>query len=145
MPDSTTPTSVTGAYTPVTNTAPKPAVRTDPFSQDGFLKLITAQMRSQNPLEPLKDTEFLAQMAQFQTYEGVSKLNTSLGALDLRTQLGQGAALVGRTVSYDTDEGTPVTGAVDRVVVDPSTRAVTVVVGGTSVPIDRVREIGAGT
>ncbi|MCU0306383.1 MAG: hypothetical protein MUE51_01190 [Thermoleophilia bacterium] len=134
---------VTGAYQPVTNdpTAAKP--RNDPFSQQGFLNLLAAQMRSQNPLEPLKDTEFLAQMAQFQTYEQVAKLNQGMSALNLGGQLGQGAALIGREVTYVKDDGTTNTGTVQRVLVDPQTRGVTVVVDGTPVAIERVAEIGA--
>ena len=48
----------------VTN-RPKQTTSQDMGSVD-FMKLIIAQMRNQNPLEPQKDSDFMAQMAQFE-------------------------------------------------------------------------------
>ena len=45
------------------------AKKVDIFSSEGFLKLLASQMTSQNPLEPMKDTEFIGQMAQFSQLE----------------------------------------------------------------------------
>ena len=76
----TIPTSATGAYTP-TSPLPVPKEQTDLFSSDGFLKILSSQIRSQNPLEPMKDTEFIAQMAQFSTVSGLQQSNTTLAAI----------------------------------------------------------------
>ena len=38
---------------------------TSQVGQDQFLKLMVAQLKSQDPLEPIKDQEFLGQLAQF--------------------------------------------------------------------------------
>ena len=43
--------------------------------QDQFLTLLTAQLRHQDPLEPTKQEDFIAQLAQFSTLEGIEKLN----------------------------------------------------------------------
>ena len=39
------------------------------LKMDDFLKLLTAQMQHQDPLEPMKDTEFIAQMASFSSLD----------------------------------------------------------------------------
>jgi flagellar hook assembly protein FlgD len=44
------------------------------MGQDQFLHLITEQLKSQNPLEPIKDQQFIAQMAQLQALESSNSL-----------------------------------------------------------------------
>lgn len=44
------------------------------MGQDQFLHLITEQLKSQNPLEPIKDQQFIAQMAQLQSLESSNSL-----------------------------------------------------------------------
>ena len=48
---------------------------------DRFLKLLVAQMSHQDPLNPLDNAQVTSQMAQISTVEGISKMNTSLGAM----------------------------------------------------------------
>jgi flagellar basal-body rod modification protein FlgD len=52
---------------------------TDDF--DAFLRLMTAQMRNQDPLEPLDGSEFVAQLAQFSGVEQQIKTNEKLDGL----------------------------------------------------------------
>jgi flagellar basal-body rod modification protein FlgD len=47
------------------------------LGQDQFLKLMTTQMTHQNPNEPMKNGEFLSQMAQFGTVSGIQDLQES--------------------------------------------------------------------
>ena len=46
------------------------------LGKNEFLELLVAQMNNQNPLEPQENGEFIGQLAQFSTVEGVEKLNS---------------------------------------------------------------------
>lgn len=137
-------TPVQGAFEPRTTTPGGPAAPAsqDIFSSDTFLKVLAAQVRSQNPLEPMKDTEFIGQMAQFSSLEQITSLNRTMTSFNLTSQLTQGAALVGRQVTY-LPEGAevPVTGTVERMVIENGGRSTTLVVGGVAVSPNQVREV----
>lgn len=49
------------------------------MGKDAFLKLLVTQLENQDPLNPTDNTEFVAQLAQFSSLEGIQNLNTSLG------------------------------------------------------------------
>lgn len=77
------------------------------LGKDEFLKLMVAQMNNQNPLEPQGNGEFIAQLAQFSTVEGITNLNTSVGSIlsgSQSSQALQASTLVGRKVIVDTDK-----------------------------------------
>ncbi len=84
-------------------------------NQDPFLQLLVAQLQNQNPLEPVSDTEFIAQLAQFNTLSSLQTLNASFDQLLRLSQLTQGADLIGKTVQYTDVDGTTRTGLVGRV------------------------------
>ena len=48
------------------------------LGKNEFLELLVAQLNNQNPLEPQENGEFIGQLAQFSTVEGVEKLNSSM-------------------------------------------------------------------
>jgi flagellar basal-body rod modification protein FlgD len=69
---------------------------------DRFLKLLVAQMRNQDPLNPLDNAQVTSQMAQINTVSGIDRVNASvksLGGQFIQMQALQGAALVGREVT----------------------------------------------
>lgn len=49
--------------------------RKDPYSKDAFLQLLVAQMKHQDPLEPMDNDKMMTQMAQFSTVEQLTNLN----------------------------------------------------------------------
>jgi flagellar basal-body rod modification protein FlgD len=73
------------------------------LGKDAFLKLLTAQLANQDPLEPVDNQAFIAQLAQFSSLEqlqGVSsRLDSLLQATNSSTQIGT-ASLVGKEVTY---------------------------------------------
>lgn len=140
-PTTTGTTPVTGTYTP-TPAVPPVAKKVDIFSSEGFLKILASQMTSQNPLEPMKDTEFIGQMAQFSQLEQTTTMAQSMKALAMSSQLAQGSSLIGKSVTY-TPAGTmtPVTGRVDSL--SMSGGSMSLIVGGVSVDPTLVNSVAA--
>ncbi len=52
--------------------------RTSVLGQEDFLTLMTTQLMNQDPLQPMENGEFLAQMAQFSTVNGITEMNQSI-------------------------------------------------------------------
>ena len=50
----------------------------DDLGRDAFLTLLTTQLTNQNPLEPMDNEAFVAQLAQFSTVEGIKGMQGSL-------------------------------------------------------------------
>ncbi len=63
---------------------------------DTFLQLLVAQLRTQNPLEPEKGTEFVTQLAQFNSLEQLIGIRSELDAL--RKSIAPGGATPGTSV-----------------------------------------------
>ncbi|MAC98620.1 MAG: flagellar biosynthesis protein FlgD [Pseudomonadales bacterium] len=79
----------------------------DELGKDQFLELLVAQMNNQDPLSPQENGEFIAQLAQFSTVEGIGNLNTSMESLlsgYQSSQALQASSLVGRTVIVPADQ-----------------------------------------
>jgi len=76
-----------------------------------FLTLFTAQLQNQNPLEPVKNEAFVAQLAQFSQLEALTNMQTSLDGF-VKSMSGErmlgSAALIGKKVSV-TDTPTELT------------------------------------
>lgn len=93
------------------------------LGKDDFLKLLTTELRNQDPLQPMDNKDFIAQMAQFSSLEQMNNvaksmedLKTSMTGFFQQGLLNQGAALIGKQVSgIDTDGVTVVSGIVDSV------------------------------
>ena len=74
-----------------------------------YLSLMTAQLKNQDPLEPMDNGEFLGQIAQFATVSGIGDLQTSFDNFSAAMQSDQalqGSALVGRSVLVPSSIGT---------------------------------------
>ncbi|WP_426104799.1 flagellar hook assembly protein FlgD [Massilia sp. TSP1-1-2] len=63
-----------------------------------FLKILTSQLNNQDPLKPVDNQEFVAQIAQFATLEQSRQLNTKIDAMLSAQSSTQSIGLLGRTV-----------------------------------------------
>ena len=78
------------------------------LGKDAFMKILVTQLKNQDPMEPLKDTEFIGQMAQFSSLEQLSNLNqamTQFIALQGHQKLTEHADLLGNTIYWEQNMG----------------------------------------
>jgi flagellar basal-body rod modification protein FlgD len=71
------------------------------LGKDAFLQLLVTQLKNQNPLEPQDNGEFVAQLAQFSSLEGITTLNETVSGIASNhnsSQALQASSLVGRSV-----------------------------------------------
>ena len=74
------------------------------LGQADFLRLMTEQLKNQDPLKPLDNAQFLGQLAQFSTVQGIDQMNTAMGAMASvmeNDQALRAAALVGHEALVD--------------------------------------------
>jgi flagellar basal-body rod modification protein FlgD len=64
-------------------------------NQDRFLKLLVAQMKNQDPMNPMQNAELTTQIAQIQTVTGIDNLNTSIEKLGTQFSDTSGTSAVG--------------------------------------------------
>src|SRR6476620_1047493 len=91
-----TTSDVTVASSPASSAAPDATI-----TSDRFLKLLVAQMKNQDPLNPMDNAQVTSQMAQINTVTGIDKLNSTVAGLSaqfMQMQAMQGASLVGHDV-----------------------------------------------
>lgn len=63
------------------NIVVKPAGSGDKLDQTSFLRLMTTQLKEQDPFNPVDNTQMVAQMAQFSSVAGISEMNVSLKSI----------------------------------------------------------------
>jgi flagellar basal-body rod modification protein FlgD len=125
--------------------------------QTMYLKLLSAQMQNQNPLDPMSDDQMASQMAQFSQLQqlesmssGINQMVTSTNTLNSNfakvlagTQLNSSQDLVGKVVAYTDSNGNIQMGIVNQVEVQNGTPSLRI--GDTSVSLDSVVAVGDST
>lgn len=99
------------------------------LGKDAFLQLLVLQMQSQDPLNPMDNTEMVSQLAQFSALEAQTNLNESFEMLSGNVdQLNfiSGAQLLGKTVTGLDVNGELLTGEVESIHLDGSLVMLTV-------------------
>ncbi len=91
----------TSATTTATGASTTPTATKTTLDQSDFLTLLTTQLKNQDPLSPMDNTQMVAQMAQFSSVAGISEMNKTLSSV--ATKLGSTTAsdamsYVGKTV-----------------------------------------------
>lgn len=132
----TTTNAVSG--TQQTNSTTQTALDKPSLDYDAFLKLLLAQMKNQDPLQPMDSTEYVAQLATFSNVEQGLKMNQKLDQLLFQSNISQASGLVGKTLL--SADGT-VGGVVAAVKIDTS-GATAILTDGSEVTIDSGVTIG---
>ena len=87
-----------------TTSAPQASSIGSQLGEDAFLKLLTTQLKNQNPLNPMDDTQSVAQLAQFSSVQATNELKTSFSSFQSNFAVMQSAGLIGKAVSAQTTD-----------------------------------------
>lgn len=111
------------------------------LGKDDFLKILITQMKNQDPMQPLQDKDFIAQMAQFTSVEQLTNMSNEMKLL--RQSLGSASGLIAKNIGYSmTDSsGKAIVGSgiVDSIVMKSGEQYAKV--GTLEVPLDKITSI----
>jgi flagellar basal-body rod modification protein FlgD len=85
------------------------------MGKDDFLKLMVAQLKYQNPMEPAKDLDFIAQTAQFSSLEQMNNLNTKVIELISSNKQLYANTMIGRQITWSDEDDNIKSGIVSKV------------------------------
>jgi len=113
------------------------------LGKDDFLRLLIAQLQNQDPMNPMNDTEFVGQMAQFTALERMQALDEQMAILLQVEQLGQANGLIGKQVeATGGQDGGTIKGVVDSVRMENGNAVLNV--GGSAVKLQDVISVVEG-
>ncbi|MDP9388633.1 MAG: flagellar hook capping protein [Actinomycetota bacterium] len=110
------------------------------LGKDAFLKLLVAQLKYQDPLNPADGSEFMAQTAQFTMVEKLEELGRQTGELLASQRALSASSLIGRRVTYLRGDGGEAAGVVSAVRL--AADGPILQVGADDVPLGAVRQVG---
>src|SRR5258708_29562786 len=136
----------------VTGTAPSSYFNTSPstststtgtgkstLSEQDFLQLISTQLKNQDPLKPLDDSAYMAQMAQISTLHATTHLASDMSSVKAIQTNTTAASYLGRQVTLLDSKGATVVGPV--MAVDTSGTDPQISVNGTLYPLADIQKI----
>jgi flagellar basal-body rod modification protein FlgD len=118
------------------STASQSTNPTSTLTQANFLQLLVTQMTSQDPLQPISNTDMAAQMAQFSSLQAAQATDSDMKVLQANT-------LLGRTVIVAGTSGASISGLVSAVQIQAGTPQV--VVNGQVYGLNQIQAISPTT
>ncbi|MEK7343129.1 MAG: flagellar hook capping FlgD N-terminal domain-containing protein [Pseudomonadota bacterium] len=106
----TTTTATDGAGLSVYNANKSVGIGNNTLDQSSFLTLLTAQMQFQDPFEPVKNSDMVAQMATITNSSGIAEMNATLKNLANEmsgTRLGDAASWIGKSMLVESNVAVP--------------------------------------
>src|SRR6476661_5053262 len=102
-----------------TTTSPN-QIKSDKFAlkAEDFIKMMVTQLQNQDPVEPAKNEELLAQMSQIGQLQSSTDLQTSLKSMVMQNNISSAGNLIGKKIQGLDENGDPVEGLVNSVRVE---------------------------
>lgn len=98
------------------NSATKALTKTKELGKDEFLKLLLTQLKYQDSQDPVKDKDFIAQMAQFSALEQTTNMTKSFEKVAKRGQNNEALSMLGsRATAVRADGGEMIEGRVTSI------------------------------
>jgi flagellar basal-body rod modification protein FlgD len=118
--------AVEGVGTSTSTADSASALQNAGLAQEDFLKILLAQLQFQDPLKPMDNQEFIAQMAQFSSLELSRQATEKSDTLLAFQSVNQAIGLIGKTVEVSTEGGTSAVGQVTTVTFNNGTPLLTI-------------------
>ena len=109
----------------------------DMMGMEDFLQLLTTQIANQDPLEPMKDTEFISQMANVASMENMQRFTAGFSQFAESHKEMAAQAYLGRKVTVETEGGNRKAGVVEAVE-RSGEGEVTVTISGKQYPLSGI-------
>lgn len=113
--DLTSLTSATGSTNFLDPAVATRATGKQVLDVNDFLKLITVQLTSQDPMKPMEDTQFISQMANFTSLEQMRTLSDNFLSFSTEQRASSAQNYLGKTVTVTTDTG-EISGPVSKLI-----------------------------
>lgn len=128
--------TVAAATTTNGTDAPTPAAKKTVLGQDDFLKLLSVQFQQQDPMKPMEDTAFIAQMAQFTALDQSSSMLKQITQLGTSQTIATANSYLGRQVTLNDSDEQPITGVVTGIRLTSGVPEL--IVNGSAYPVESV-------
>jgi len=138
-PSTTVTNATTAAATVYDPTQTQAQLPQQTLGQADFLKLLVAQLSAQDPMNPVSNTDFAAQMAQFSTLQTTQTMQTNMAAVQTGMTGLEANSLLGKNVNLRTTNGQTVTGVVSSVQYQSGTPSI--VVNGQAYDLNLVTSV----
>ena len=111
------------------------------LSQEDFMRILLAQLQFQDPLKPMDNQEFVAQLAQFSALEINRQQSEKVDQLLSMQSVTQSVGIIGKNVDVTTAQGSSVSGKVDAVSFRTGEPRLTVSVGSSILTDVRLSDV----
>ncbi|MGD9794965.1 MAG: flagellar hook assembly protein FlgD [Acidimicrobiia bacterium] len=111
------------------------------LDKNAFLKLLVAQLKYQNPMDPSDPTQFMAQTAQFTMVEKLENMDATTQVTNTNQRLALATGLIGKQVTYNSGTDGMKTGLVGSARV--TTDGTLLRIGTTEITLDMIDTVAA--
>jgi flagellar basal-body rod modification protein FlgD len=127
--------------------APGNQIKSDKFAlkAEDFIKMMVTQLQNQDPMQPAKNEELLAQMSQIGQLQASTDLQTSLKSMVLQNNIAAAGNLIGKKIQGLDQNGDPIEGLVNSVRVEKDKGVFLELDNGKTLPVDYVTNIAPVT
>ena len=108
-------TSVTDTSNAANSTSSSSTKSSNSVDYNTFLQLLIAEMKNQDPTNPMDTSQYMSQFAQLSTVEQAIQTNSKLDALLSSSALSQAEGLIGKTATFSTEDGQAISGVIASV------------------------------
>jgi flagellar basal-body rod modification protein FlgD len=131
---------------PISNSAPANTVKSSKkeLKTEDFIKMMITQLQNQDPLEPAKNQELLAQMSQIGQLQSATSLQETLKSFSAQSQIASAGSMIGKAVEGNDESNDQVAGIVAAVRVEKD-KVYLELDSGKTLPLSNVTAVAPAT